>query len=177
MLSLLSTALIYCGARALVSTGLKGAVSISVAGPSFNGLIGGDAVRNSISRLYISLAWGRPPDGESRRRQTNSCSSAEVGEIPANIWASSDCAAMPLYGSPAIQPAALVSAELASCFLALLLLAALSGSPACVNAASASPQIGASGKSPIGSGQRCSVRGSLSLSRLVPLKPLKVAPF
>ena len=32
-----------------VSTGLKGAVSISVGGPSFNGLIGGDAVRNSIA--------------------------------------------------------------------------------------------------------------------------------
>jgi len=73
---------------------------------------------------------------------------------------------------PGNSASGLVGADVASCFPGLFLLMALEGSLLALTSRRRAPQIGASGKSPIASGQRCSVRGSLSLSRLVPFKPV-----
>ncbi len=78
---------------------------------------------------------------------------------------------------PSNSASGLVSAGVASCFLGLFLLVALEGSLLALTSRRRTPQIGPPGKIPIVSGQRGCVRGSFSLSRLVPFNPVKTAPF
>jgi len=69
--------------------------------------IGGDAVRKLYSKLYVFfLYWLVRPTQNLVGVKRFLLIPVKQERFSANVWASSDRAAMPLGGSPAIRPAA-----------------------------------------------------------------------
>ena len=115
-------------------------------GTPFNSLVGPDVVRSSTADSGFS-SMGVAVPAEISSPSNDSCSSGEAGKISVDVWASSACAAMLHTGARQFSQWARQRRS-CPCFLGQLLQVALEGSPLfSFSLASASPNIGASGKS------------------------------
>jgi len=115
-------------------------------GTPFNSLVGPDVVRSSTADSGFS-SMGSPFRQKSRRRQTTPAHPVRQGRFR-STYGPARPAPRCSTREPGNSASGLVSAEVAPCFLGQLLQVALEGSPLfSFSLASASPNIGASGKS------------------------------